>query len=90
MTVSTHHRAHAILRQVQADLNSLAVAFDRTGNATVADELDEIRAQVREAYNFYADAYDILQKQALADSAANLGGLLAVAMKMDELASQSK
>lgn len=90
MTVSTHHRAHAILRQVQSDLNSLAMAFDRTGNAAVADELDEIRAQVRAAYEFYADAYDNLQREALADSAANLGGLLAVAMKMDELASQSK
>lgn len=90
MTVSAHHRARAIMRQVQSDLNTLAIAFDRTGNSTVADELDTIRQYVIDAQELYADAYDTLQKQALADSAANLGGLLAVAMKMDELTSKSK
>lgn len=90
MTVSAHHRARAIMRQVESDLSTLAIAFDRTGNATVADELDTIRQHIIQAQELYTDAYHTLQKQALDDSAANLGGLLAVAMKMDELASKSK
>jgi hypothetical protein len=90
MTVETHHRARAMLRAAQSDLSSLAGAFDRTGNSVVADELDLIRSQVAAAAEFYADAYDKLQKQALADSTANLAGLLGVAMKMDELESKSR
>lgn len=90
MTVNAHHRARAIMRQVQLDLNSLAIAFDRTGNTTVADELDTIRQYLIDAQEMYADAYDTLQKQTLADTSNTVGGLLSVAVKIDELTNKSK
>jgi hypothetical protein len=80
-----HQQCVAILKGVAMDLESLSNAFYRTGNNQIGEELFVHATDVREAMKGFQEAYGGLQQQALDDARNNIGGLLSVAMKMDEL-----
>lgn len=88
--VDKHHSARNILRNVREQLGSLSRAFERTGNTAVTEELEDLYVCIADAMELYQEAFSTLQQDALDQGRSNIGGLLAVAMKMDELTSKSK